>query len=166
MKQKVLVIGDLSQYVEPGVPVGFVGYWMGTVNNIPDGWFICNGSTFNTTLYPKLYKALNSSNAIPDMTTDSRFIRCSTIAGIAQGDAIRNITGRHPGVGQRRGVQFGVYGAFRRYNTNNEPSEGERVGNDGARRDDIFEFDASRVVPTADENRPINISAIPIIKHD
>ena len=159
MKQKVLAIGDLSQYVEPGVPVGFVGYWMGTVNNIPEGWFICNGSTFNATLYPKLYKALNDDNVVPNMTTESRFIRCSTTAGVEQGDAIRNITGEFSYVGIRRSGW--ASGAFQGVHYNNTGChEAEKTSRP------TITFDASRVVPTANENRPINISAIPIIKHD
>jgi hypothetical protein len=169
MRKKTLLIDDLSEYVT-GVPVGFVGYWMGTVNNIPDGWFICNGSTFNSTLYPELYKALNNSSAIPDMTSSARFIRCSTTAGSKQGDAIRNIYGTFPGVGQHysggNDNEAALSGAFRRENSSNEPHNGVKVGNECGGKDDVFNFNASRVVPTANENRPINISAIPIIKHD
>lgn len=169
MKKKTLLIDDLSEYVT-GVPVGFVGYWMGTVNNIPDGWFICNGSTFNTTLYPELYKALNNSNVVPDMTTESRFIRCSAVAGLKQGDAIRNIYGTFGGVGQHysggNDNEASLSGAFYRANNKNRPADGVPVANDGAQKDDVFGIDASRVVPVSKENRPINISAIPIIKHD
>ena len=172
MKQKVLAIGDLSQYVEPGVPVGFVGYWMGTVNNIPDGWFICNGSTFNATLYPKLYNALNNDNAVPDMTSSARFIRCSTTAGSKQGDAMRNIVGDFSGVGQhyhkRTDIKQTMSGPFFIKNTKNNPSEGVKILNsETADRDDWFGFDLTKTnLPIANEIRPINISAIPIIKHD
>ena len=160
MKQKVLAIGDLSQYVEPGVPVGFVGYWMGTVNNIPDGWFICNGATFSSTIYPKLYKALNNTAQIPDMATSKRFIRCSSVAGVKQSDAIRNITGAISGIGHDVGM-VSYSGAFRGGGESNQAGMNSKDHNN-----ESFNFDASRVVPTADENRPINISAIPIIKHD
>lgn len=172
MKQKVLAIGDLSQYVEPGVPVGFVGYWMGTVDNIPDGWFICNGSTFDTTLYPKLYKALNNVNAVPDMVSDKRFIRCSSTSGVKQGDAMRNIVGDFSGVGQhyhkRTDIEQTMSGPFFIKNTKNNPSEGVRILNsETADRDDWFGFDLTKTnLPIANEIRPINISAIPIIKHD
>lgn len=170
MKKKSLLIDDLSEYVT-GVPVGFVGYWMGTVNNIPDGWFICNGSTFNTTLYPELYKALNNSNAVPDMTSGTRFIRCSTIAGSKQGDAMRNIVGDFSGVGQKyykRSIKQTMSGPFFVKNTKNNPPEGVQITNgEAADRDDWFGFDLTRTnLPIASEIRPINISAIPIIKHD
>ena len=171
MRKKTLLIDDLSEYVT-GVPVGFVGYWMGTVNNIPEGWFICNGSTFNSTLYPELYKALNNSNAVPDMTSGARFIRCSTIAGSKQGDAMRNIVGDFSGVGQQyykpRNIKPTVSGPFFVKNTANNPPEGVKVTNGtDADRDDWFGFDLTKTnLPIANEIRPINISAIPIIKHD
>ena len=171
MRKKTLLIDDLSEYVT-GVPVGFVGYWMGTINNIPDGWFICNGSTFDSTLYPELYKALNNSNAVPDMTSGARFIRCSTIAGSKQGDAMRNIVGDFSGVGQQyyksSNLKQTMSGPFFIKNTANNPSEGVKVTNGSdADRDDWFGFDLTKTnLPIANEIRPINISAIPIIKHD
>ena len=171
MKKKVLSIEDLSQYVE-SVPVGFVGYWMGTVSNIPSGWFICNGSTFNTTLYPKLYKALNNVNALPDMVTDNRFVRCSSTAGVKQGDAMRNIVGDFSGVGQkhhkRTDIKQTMSGPFFIKNTANNPAQGVRILNsESADRDDWFGFDLTKTnLPIDTEIRPINISAIPIIKHD
>lgn len=170
MKKKSLVIDDLKNVVST-VPVGFVGYWMGTTSNIPEGWWVCNGATFNSTLYPELYKALNNVNQLPDMVTNKRFIRCSSTSGVKQGDAMRNIVGDFSGVGQKyyksRNLSQTVSGPFFVKNTANNPSQGVKVTNgESAGRDDWFGFDASRVVPTASENRPINISAIPIIKHD
>ena len=33
----------------------------------PNGWLLCNGSTFDQTLYPKLYELLGDSNTLPDL---------------------------------------------------------------------------------------------------
>lgn len=79
----------------------------------------------------------------------------ATPAGVAhgeyQGDAIRNITGLIDG------SNWGIYdaqGAFQKYNVNSTP-----VGNDmSLNQGDNFNFDASRVVPTASENRPHSIN--------
>lgn len=159
MKKKSLVIDDLKSVVST-VPVGFVGYWMGTTSNIPEGWWVCNGATFNSTLYPELYKALNNVARVPDMVTDKRFIRCSSTSGVKQSDAIRNITGAVCGIGHDTGL-VSYSGAFRGGGERNQAGMNSKDHNN-----ESFNFDASRVVPTAGENRPINISAIPIIKHD
>lgn len=159
MKKKSLVIDDLKSVVST-VPVGFVGYWMGTTSNIPEGWWVCNGATFNKTLYPELYKALNKVAQVPDMVSDNRFIRCSSTSGVKQGDAIRNITGWISGIGHDPWLVY-YSGAFYGNGETNQPGMNDMDYNNAS-----ISFDASRVVPTAGENRPINISAIPIIKHD
>lgn len=33
----------------------------------PTGWLLCNGSTFDQTLYPELYALLGNSNTLPDL---------------------------------------------------------------------------------------------------
>lgn len=33
----------------------------------PTGWLLCNGSTFDQTLYPELYTLLGNSNTLPDL---------------------------------------------------------------------------------------------------
>lgn len=76
----------------------------------------------------------------PDQTT--------RLAGSKETDAIRNITGSFVGFSYRT---YGAYGAF---------YIGASVGNDsngtGGSADNYTVFDASRVVPTATENRPVN----------
>lgn len=165
MKQKVLAIGDLSQYVEPGVPVGFVGYWMGTVNNIPDGWFICNGATFSSAVYPKLYNALNKKSTLPDFISSYNFIRCSTTANVTQTDTMRRIYGY---IDTEAGLQK-YTGCFYRGNTGDDGGKwgSDAANNPGAKNDTIF-FDSEKYLPdnTGSEVRPKNRSAIPIIKHD
>ncbi len=76
--------------------------------------------------------------------------------GSFQGDAIRNITG---GVGQTKG--YYTEGAFyTKVIYGVEFPRGRFWGTSDAG------FDASRVVPTADENRPKNINLLYCIKHD
>lgn len=73
----------------------------------------------------------------------------SAALGVRQGDAIRNITG---GAGY---IQFhqntgSAAGAF--YLSGN----GGRARINGSEYEPYLNFDASRVVPTAEENRPVN----------
>jgi phage-related tail fiber protein len=73
--------------------------------------------------------------------------------GSTQGDAIRNITGTVGTVGANSTVN----GAFAKI------SGGVDIDNSGL-PDQAVDFDASRVVPTADENRPRNIALLACIK--
>ena len=77
--------------------------------------------------------------------------------GALQGDAIRNITGTIPG--EIWGVTTGT-GVF----TSPNPS-GVSVAMPGwtYRRGDIA-FDASRVVPTSNENRPVNRAVVYLMR--
>ena len=70
----------------------------------------------------------------------------SAALGVQQGDAIRNITGHYyPDV-----KTWSVGGAFANY------AGAQSSGNWGGSGGSGFSFDASRVVPTAEENRPVN----------
>ena len=61
---------DVVGIVEQATPVGSIMMWMGATS--PDGWFILNGSSFNTTNNPKLHAYLTSnypdysSGTLPD----------------------------------------------------------------------------------------------------
>ena len=70
----------------------------------------------------------------------------SSNLGELQGDAIRNITGSTPGAVEESNISF--TGAF--YNAGND------VGSQGRAGDWRIGFDASRIVPVANENRPVN----------
>ncbi|MEA4836866.1 MAG: hypothetical protein VB101_01085 [Rhodospirillaceae bacterium] len=86
------------------------------------------------------------------INTERRFLRGGE-SGVIEGDAIRNITGEISG-GFKEPSAVTSTGAFK---TSSVQSLGNQsvTGGLGAQ----FVFDASRVVPTADENRPRNISA-------
>lgn len=99
--------------------------------------------------YPELFAVVGGQ--VPDLR--GLFLRGhggnSAALGVRQGDAIRNITG---GAGY---IQFhqntgGAAGAF--YLSGN----GGRARINGSEYEPYLNFDASRVVPTAEENRPVN----------
>ncbi len=138
-----------------GVPVGTIIAW--PVSNNPEGWaegnwLECNGQSISPTVYPELFAVIG--NRVPDLR--GLFLRGqggnSAALGAVQGDAIRNITGTfHADIAM---IQFaGIWetGAF--------TDEGALYDGDGggnANETRLYRFDASRVVPTANENRPIN----------
>ena len=141
-----------------GVPIGTVIAWPS--NTMPtDGgtWLLCNGQS--CLAYPELVKVLGKIN-VPNYQgiflrgygsqTSSHYgtvTHSSASLGDLQGDAIRNITGTFGG-NMRPTTGSGVF-----YLVSNGP-QGNKTSNDGA----IFGFNASRVVPVADENRPANRS--------
>lgn len=146
-----------------GNPVGTVISFYGEV--APAGYLACDGSTFNATDYPKLFALLGNTAVLPDFR--GRFIRGVDRAAVKdpdgatrslasdQGDAIRNITGY---VDTGTGI-FSASGAFAVAGAANELTIA------GTQRSD-FDFDASRQVPTAPENRPVNVNLLLCIKHD
>lgn len=151
------------------VPVGFGGIWF--TDTPPDGWLEANGQEFDVEKYPKLAQRFPSGR-VPDMR--ARFARgwshgstldpdsdreiCSV-----QGDAIRNITGKFATTVWGAGFASPDYvgGAFSTVGAVG-PGDGGTHGRDTF----SIEFDASRSVPTADENRPKNIAVMYIIKTD
>ncbi|PQQ30545.1 DNA-packaging protein [Photorhabdus luminescens] len=99
---------------------------------------------------------------LPDLFFYGRgvFMRAGMRPGVIQEDAIRNITGRLGWWNQ--GLFSNVDGAFG--GVSNDLRTSAQVGRfDGYLHYSYATFDASQVVPTADENRPLNVSMIPII---
>ena len=111
----------------------------------------CNGQTVDSSKYPKLYALMHN-------TPDYRgiFLRGlggnSADLGELQGDAIRNIVGTFGLEADQWSSASNISGAF--YLKRNNVS-GESARPDGE-TDSLIEFNASRVVPTSNENRPIN----------
>jgi len=148
------------------VPIGTVITW--PLNTIPKNYLECNGQYVAPSLYPKLAKLMNYT---PDYrgiflrgygtTTSTHFgivTHQSGSLGEIQGDAIRNITG-----GWNAGdneMAESMWGAF----YHGVYIEGANLG---ARNDYAYEsvtFDSSRMVPVANEDRPINKAVIYLIK--
>lgn len=158
-----------------GVPVGTVITWPG--NNAPTTngtWLECNGQS--CAAYPELVAVLGK-NTVPDYrgvflrgfgsvtSTDSygSVIHESGTLGKLQGDAIRNIVGEFIIDDCVTGLNnsfapTGVYVVSKTYpyDASSTMSSGWPGG--------ILRFDASRVVPTANENRPINRAVKYMIK--
>ena len=134
-------------------------------NSAPSGFLAMNGQAITIAQYPKLFARYGSS--LPDLR--GCFIRGlggnSAEIGVVQGDAIRNITGSMRAGGQfDRNTQFiddlSTDGAFLTV-PGDKSYTGESSGSGQAWGVD---FDASRVVPTATENRPRNIAFLYIVK--
>ncbi|MEF8912549.1 tail fiber protein [Escherichia coli] len=149
-----LGLGDGS-----ALPVGVPVPWPSATP--PTGWLKCNGAPFSAEEYPKLAKAY-PTNKLPDLRgefirgwDDGRGVDAGRGILSAQGDAIRNIVGHVSCV--RRGPAHAdrADGTFRYdSNWNTLIRSTDSVDNWGS----VVSFDASRVVPTAPENRPRSIA--------
>lgn len=145
----------------------------GPYSNPPEGWFVLEGDLYSRTTYAALWTyisnhyevvadsqrnnfpgAFTSGNGtttfrVPDMR--GLFTRGvggnSSSLGQKQGDAIRNIKGKLGTVG----VGGTINGVFQDIGTAGVIANSGEI-------DRQAEFDASRVVPTAAENRPINVA--------
>lgn len=133
-------------------------------DSIPNNYMLCDGRELSKTEYPQLFNAVGTiygesadtlSFKIPDLR--GCFTRCvggnASALGVKQGDAIRNIVGTADGL--RRNLSGGYSGidAFR-LASGGWTGDSNNGGTDWLR----LTFDASRVVPTAEENRPINMA--------
>ena len=130
-----------------GLEIGMVVAWTLSVNP-SDAYLECNGQAVDSTKYPKLYSLMHN-------TPDYRgiFLRGlggnSASLGELQGDAIRNITGNFNAT-DNNSWNINANGVF----YGQTIGAGDQGGKAGEYKK--YYFDASRVVPTANENRPIN----------
>lgn len=178
-----VAIGDAT-------PVGAEMWYSGIVP--PLGWLVEDGLLLNRSDYPDLWNHANSSGMIvsemdwqsnianrsmfsagdgsttfrlPDLITDHLFIRSrgnDGLFGKRQEDAIRNITGHLYNMSNDKAV-FSVADAAFSLGTGGT-STFVQSGSVNSGWSGHITFDASYVVPTADENRPKNASRLPIIK--
>ena len=158
----------LSKTAESGVPIGTVIAWASNTLPKESGtWLECNGQS--CAAYPKLVAVLGKST-VPDYRgvflrgygsrSSSHYgtvTHQSGNLGELQGDAIRNITGRVRISAD--GPQGVSEGALYDDNSLGDNRRGSTSGDNTTVR-----LDASRVVPTANENRPINIAVKYLIK--
>lgn len=150
------------------MPIGAV---IAVANNtpvIPDGFLLCNGAAVSRETYKKLFSVIGILYGAGDNTTtfnlpDFRgcFLRGqggnSAAFGIKQGDAIRNIIAKTAFCSDENGSNgVGPNLASGAFSTEGAPPA--RIGDsNGSRAGGIYlVFDASKVVPTAEENRPLN----------
>ena len=139
----------------------------------PTGWLKANGAAVSRTVYAKLFAAIGtrygagdgySTFNLPDLRgefprfwDDGRGVDAGRALGSFQGDAIRNITGF---ISMAGGFFDGVGGVFAASGNTANSAAAQANG-----QSDDFTFDASRMVPTANENRPRNISLLACIKY-
>ena len=143
-----------------GVPVGTIISWPVATNpEDMDNWLECNGQSISPSVYPELFAVLGGQ--VPDLRgvflrgygaqTSSHYgsvVHQSGELGMVQGDAIRNITGSS-GDSPNSGAYY--YGALA-----GGAGGARKFAGEGLRGRSAINFDASRVVPTAEENRPVN----------
>ncbi|ECG1768663.1 phage tail protein [Salmonella enterica subsp. enterica] len=141
------------------LPIGVPVPWPSATP--PTGWLKCNGAAFSAEEYPELAKAY-PNNKLPDLRgefirgwDDGRGIDAGRGILSAQGDAIRNIVGHISFVRCGPESSDRADGAFR-YDSNwsTKIKSTDLADNWGS----VVSFDASRVVPTAPENRPRSIA--------
>ena len=169
-------------------PAGVIVPFAGEVENIPSGWLLCDGSEISRSEYANLYNAIgvcwgtgNGSTTfnLPDLRgmflrgvsgesgndpdAASRIVlndnggNTGNNVGSYQGDAIRNITGSTSGH-----TAATIEGVF-------ELGTDNLFWYTGGGSINVFErplsFDASRVVPVGNDNRPKNVYVNYIIKY-
>ncbi|GCD15852.1 phage tail fiber protein [Escherichia coli] len=154
------------------LPVGVPVPWPLAVP--PAGWLKCNGAAFTASQYPQLALAYPSLR-LPDLRgefirgwDDGRSADAGRTILSAQGDAIRNIYGEFKTVNTENYSIWESVGSFKGAVVPLNPSTNnsyfslirsmvtERT--DGAVYPKVIGLDASRIVPTANENRPRNIA--------
>lgn len=159
-----------------GVPIGASIYWNDPV--IPTGFLKENGAAYSRAAYPELFAKIGTRFGAGDGSTtfnvpdsraefirgldDGRGIDSGRALGSAQGDAMRNLTGRVSFlVASSRNVVNATSGVFDNPSANNGAA-GSTTGNYGG--SSYFDINASLQVPTAAENRPRNVSKLVLIR--
>ncbi|EMX1427189.1 tail fiber protein [Escherichia coli] len=154
------------------LPVGVPVPWPSATP--PTGWLKCNGAAFSSEMYPNLAKAY-PTNKLPDLRgefirgwDDGRGVDAGRAILSAQGDAIRNIYGEFRTVNTENYSIWESVGSFKgavvplNPSTNNSYFSLVRSmvteRSKGGVYPKVIGLDASRIVPTANENRPRNIA--------
>lgn len=160
---------------------------LATTPTPPAGTLVADGSEVSREAYAKLFTIFGTQYgagdgettfALPDWRDEfPRFSGSARAVLTTQGDAIRNITGYFIDyIFQPEAAIGGQYiqngsGVFKRGNDINKYGSSITI-NSSARQEltppvsDGMIFDASTVVPTADENRPRNIAFLPCVIYE
>ena len=161
----------LKTELQKAIPVG--SYILYSSNsNTPDGFLRCDGSALDKNAYSALFEAIGYTYGksgdkflLPNFS-DGKFMRATggnaAALGTPQQDAIRNIQGEFR-IGDVTGIcttSSSASGAFTKGNT--RYSALPLIG--GSESYSML-FSASRVVPTANENRPYNTAVVVLIKY-
>ncbi|MFU9135783.1 phage tail protein [Erwinia tasmaniensis] len=177
IRARVCFRGNLGLGEGSAIPVGVPIPW--PTATPPSGWLKCNGALFNATSYPIL-ASVYPTLKLPDLRgefirgwDDNRGADSGRTLLSLQGDTIRNITGEQslsvPYNGKSTGAFFnnGKNANEGIYPDGTTISDAPAVGNTSAGTSSAGEriyFDASRVVPTSNENRPRNVAFYYILK--
>lgn len=140
----------------------------------PDGTLVCNGAELSIAAYPELYDAIGTKYGgngttkfrLPDMEDRfPRFAGGGLAVGEKQEDAIRNIWGTTGIEGYSLQAMWCATGDFRGAFTelSTSPAYATQLSTSLVRNRNGISLDASRVVPTADENRPKAIALLACI---
>lgn len=165
------------------IPVGTI--IQSASQTTPQGYLKCNGASISRSNYQKLFKAIGTTFGNDDSNTfklpdlRGRFIRgfsdgssidSGRAFGSSQDDAIRNITGglsdlayQDTEVFKDNRIKNNRFGAF--YQDRTFKNAAHTGGSPFSKTGDYIGFDASRVVPTANDNRPYNIALNFYIKY-
>ena len=173
--KRLLNADDLSGIVPSGAVMYFAG------QTAPTGWLKANGAAVSRTAYAALFAAISTTYGagdgrstfnLPDLRgefirgwDDGRGVDTGRVFGSAQGDAIRNITGQFVSDDYNRSLVNEILGVFTMTKRNSSLSyDAASTVTTGGEYLNAIKFDASRVVPTAAENRPRNIALLACIK--
>lgn len=167
---------DSSEYalkseISDGLKIGSYLLWS-SQSVTPSGFLVCDGRSLNKSEYLELFNVIGytyggseESFNIPNFS-DGKFFRSvggkAAALGTAQNDAIRNITGAASLIDYELRNDLYFSGAFASANTSTTTNGTEQSTSGGKHLD--VKFDASKVVPTANENRPYNMSVVVLIK--
>ena len=165
-------VGDIIRAEDFKTNGGYIGQIIEFPSNlIPSNTLLCDGAELSREAYPELFAVINTIYGEGDGSTtfnipDYRgaFLRCTggnaDVLGVLQEDAIRNITGSFSlnGVAGNRPISYYLndIGAFGNSSYIASYVNAAMTGSSSAGNNKTF--DASNVVPTAEENRPINYS--------
>ena len=156
----------LKTELQKAIPVG--SYLLYSSNsNTPDGFLRCDGSALDKNAYSALFAAVGYTYGrsgdkflLPNFS-DGKFMRGTggnaATLGKVQGDAIRNITGKF--ATRAPFTEDATSGPFTSENFTWMNHAGSASGGAG------ITMDFSRVVPTANENRPYNMAVVVLIKY-
>lgn len=172
---------SINKSIQQDEVVGEVAYFARTTP--PSGWLKANGAAVSRTTYAALFAAIGTTFGAGDGRTtfnlpdlrgefirgldDGRNIDRERRLGTAQGDAIRNITGKLDGSAMGSGNQVleGKMIASGAIGTTYQQRQWSGDQGGWGEQSVSFDFDASRVVPTANENRPRNVALLACIKY-
>lgn len=165
----------LKANIPNGLPTGaYVLY--SSNSNIPNGFLRCDGSALDKNTYAALFAVIGYTYGrsgdkflLPNFS-DGKFMRSiggnAAALGTAQGDAIRNIKGSTGyGYGSAFREARGATGAFTGINEDTIGHQWHFSAHAPNNYQDVVSFDASKVVPTANENRPYNMAVVVLIKY-